>query len=114
MKHLLKYFIAFALIVATGVPSNAQVNVSISVRMAPPELPEYSQPYCPGEGYLWMPGYWAYDESGYYWVPGAWVLPPDYGLLWTPGYWYFYGGYFSWHRGYWSRDVGYYGGIDYG
>ena len=23
----------------------------------PPELPEYSQPDCPGDGYLWTPGY---------------------------------------------------------
>ena len=26
----------------------------------PPELPEYSQPECPGDGYLWTPGYWSY------------------------------------------------------
>jgi hypothetical protein len=25
----------------------------------PPALPEYSQPPCPGNGYLWTPGYWA-------------------------------------------------------
>ena len=28
----------------------------------------------PGPGYIWTPGYWAYDPAdGYYWVPGTWV-----------------------------------------
>ena len=28
-----------------------------------------------GEGYIWTPGYWAYDYDyqDYYWVPGTWV-----------------------------------------
>ncbi|MGA7382846.1 MAG: hypothetical protein WBX03_18490, partial [Terriglobales bacterium] len=53
----------------------------------PPPLPEYSQPDCPGDGYLWTPGYWSYAPQGYYWVPGAWARPPEVGYLWTPGYW---------------------------
>ena len=32
----------------------------------------------PTPGYLWVPGYWAWDNDiGYYWVPGTWVLPPE-------------------------------------
>jgi hypothetical protein len=27
------------------------------------------QPICPGEGYIWTPGYWAWDGDDYYWVP---------------------------------------------
>lgn len=53
----------------------------------PPPLPEYSQPPCPGENYIWNPGYWAYAQAGYYWVPGTWVLAPYVGALWTPPYW---------------------------
>jgi hypothetical protein len=65
----------------------AQVSVGISVSFAPPELPVYEQPICPAEGYIWTPGYWAWDEDGddYYWVPGTWVLAPQLGFLWTPG-----------------------------
>ena len=46
---------------------------------APPALPVYEQPLCPGEGYLWTPGYWAYDNDygDYYWVPGTWVMAPE-------------------------------------
>ncbi len=59
----------------------------LQAQQPPPPLPEYSQPPCPGNGYLWTPGYWSYAPQGYYWVPGAWAWPPQVGVLWTPGYW---------------------------
>ncbi len=82
----------------------------------PPPLPEYDQPPCPGDDYIWTPGYWywAQDAGGYYWVPGAWVYAPYQGALWTPGYWGYDRGRYGWHRGYWGRHIGYYGGVDYG
>ena len=81
---------------------------------APPPLPEYDQPPCPGDGYIWTPGYWNYGSDGYYWVPGAWVYAPYQGALWTPGYWSYDRNRYGWHRGYWGRHIGYYGGINYG
>jgi hypothetical protein len=89
----------------------AQIGVSIAI--APPELPVYEQPISPGDGYIWTPGYWAWDGA-YYWVPGTWVLPPEVGFLWTPGYWGWGDGGFLFNQGYWGRSVGFYGGIDYG
>src|SRR5665213_1153713 len=80
----------------------------------PPALPEYSQPACPGENYIWNPGYWSYASAGYYWVPGVWVIAPYTGALWTPPYWGFDTGRYRWHRGFWGTHVGFYGGIDYG
>jgi hypothetical protein len=47
----------------------------------PPPLPEYDQPPCPGDYYIWTPGYWSYASDGYYWVPGAWVYAPYPGAL---------------------------------
>jgi WXXGXW repeat (2 copies) len=99
---------------AAAEPSRAQVAVGVSVRVGPPALPVYEQPVCPGPGYLWTPGYWAYGDEGYYWVPGTWVMAPEVGLLWTPGYWGWGGGVYVWHPGYWGRHVGFYGGINYG
>jgi hypothetical protein len=81
---------------------------------APPPLPDYDQPPCPDDGYIWTPGYWHWSPAGYYWVPGTWVEPPQVGLLWTPGYWGFIGGLYAWHGGYWGPHVGYYGGVNYG
>ncbi len=91
----------------------AQVSVQVSI--APPEIPVYVQPACPYDGWIWTPGYWAYDPAdGYYWVPGSWNAPPTVGFLWTPGYWGFEGGYYHWYHGYWGPHVGFYGGINYG
>ena len=80
----------------------------------PPALPEYDQPPCPGDNYLWTPGYWGYANTGYYWVPGVWVVAPYVGSLWTPGYWGFYSGRYGWHHGYWGPHIGFYGGVNYG
>jgi hypothetical protein len=92
-----------------------QIGVGISVSFGPPALPVYEQPICPGDGYLWTPGYWAYDDDdGYYWVPGTWVEAPEVGFLWTPGYWGWGGNAFFFHEGYWGPEVGFYGGINYG
>lgn len=91
-------------------------QVAVSVSFGPPALPVYEQPVCPGDGYLWTPGYWAYDDDfgDYYWVPGTWVEPPEVGFLWTPGYWGWGGEGFLFHEGYWGPEVGFYGGIAYG
>jgi hypothetical protein len=98
------------------VPAQAQVSVDISVDVAPPPLPYYEQPAIPADGYLWVPGYWAWDPVAvdYYWVPGTWVEPPQRELLWTPAYWGWNEGRYAFYPGYWGREVGFYGGIDYG
>ncbi len=106
---------AFMGILVLGLtPAPSQAQVAISIRVGPPVLPVYAQPPCPGDGYLWTPGYWAYGPLGYYWVPGVWVTPPRVGVLWTPGYWGFGGAIYAWHPGYWGPHVGFYGGINYG
>src|SRR5215469_7118799 len=103
-----------AIVLSFSAASFGQFAVGISVRIGPPALPVYAQPICPGPGYIWTPGYWAWnDDSGYYWVPGTWVVAPV-GMLWTPGYWGWGGGVYLWHPGYWGPHVGFYGGINYG
>src|ERR1700757_79157 len=72
---------------ATASTSFSQVRISVS--FGPPPLPVYAQPVCPGDGYMWTPGYWAWDPDfgDYYWVPGTWILAPEVGWWWTPPYW---------------------------
>ena len=97
-----------------GLPlASSSADVAVSVGIAPPPIAVYAQPLCPGPGYIWVPGYWAYDY-GYYWVPGEWVFPPRVGFLWTPGYWGYSGGSYVFNDGYWGPSVGFYGGINYG
>ena len=89
-------------------PAHAQVDVDVSIDVAPPPLPVYDQPPIPEPGYLWAPGYWAWDDDvGYYWVPGTWVLPPEPDLLWTPGYWGWNDGVYGFHAGYWGPHIGF-------
>ncbi|MFZ1918465.1 MAG: YXWGXW repeat-containing protein [Terriglobales bacterium] len=113
-NRAIRWITLAALIFSFSAASFAGVFVGISVRVGPPALPVYAQPICPGPGYLWTPGYWAWnDDGGYYWVPGTWVIAPV-GMLWTPGYWGWGGGFYAWHPGYWGPHVGFYGGINYG
>ncbi len=97
-----------------AIAATSFAGVIVSVNIAPPVLPVYTQPACPGDGYIWTPGYWAYGPAGYYWVPGTWVVAPQPGLLWTPGYWGWNSGAYLWHAGYWGPHVGFYGGVNYG
>lgn len=92
--------------------------IAVRVQRPPPPMPVYVQPRIPqvGAGYIWTPGYWAWNASvaDYYWVPGTWVRGPRPGLYWTPGYWALVGGVYVWHAGYWGPTVGFYGRINYG
>src|ERR1700758_1303725 len=107
----IRWTLFVAAILMLSAASFAQVGIAVT--FAPP-LPVYEQPVCPGDGYIWTPGYWAYDEGydDYYWVPGTWVLAPEVGYFWTPPYWGWGGSAFIFHAGYWGPAVGFYGGIN--
>ncbi|MHB8209653.1 hypothetical protein, partial [Mucilaginibacter sp.] len=118
MKTIIKSILLVTGLAIAAPCTYAQVSVGIgiSARIAPPAIPVYEQPECPVDGYIWTPGYWAWDnyDNDYYWVPGVWCAPPDPGYLWTPPYWAYADGYYGFHPGYWGLHVGYYGGINYG
>ena len=116
MRKLLRCRARLVLLVLSALTSalHAQIGVGISIRVAPPALPVYTQPPCPTPGFMWTPGYWAHGSAGYFWTPGVWVAPPRPGVLWTPPYWGFAGGIYGFHAGYWGPHVGFYGGLNYG
>jgi len=105
-----------SLLLAAGIlllPAACFAQIGVSVQIGPPPLPAYEQPICPGDGYIWTPGYWAWDGE-YYWIPGTWVMAPEAGFLWTPGYWGWGNGGYFFNQGYWGASIGFYGGINYG
>lgn len=114
MILLIRSLFLFTSLLLLPAISAAQVGVGVVVNFAPPELPVYEQPICPGDGHIWTPGYWAWDGDDYYWVPGTWVEPPEVGYLWTPAYWAWDGRGFVFYDGFWGPVVGFYGGINYG
>ena len=111
--RVVRFFLAILIL---AIPATIFGQIGIRIAIGPPMLPFYDQPICPGDGYLWTPGYWAYDDSvsDYYWVPGTWIWPPEEGFLWTPGYWGWGDGGYFFNDGYWGPEVGFYGGINYG
>jgi YXWGXW repeat-containing protein len=113
MRRVRVVLFAFAMLVLSST-SFAQLRISVS--FGPPALPVYDQPVCPGDDYIWTPGYWAWsdDDDDYYWVPGTWVLAPEPGYLWTPPYWAWVDSAFVFYDGYWGPEVGFYGGVVYG
>ena len=114
LRILIFALVVLALSMAMSTASFAQIRISVG--FGPPALPVYEQPLCPGDGYLWTPGYWAWDAdiADYYWVPGTWILAPEVGYLWTPPYWGWSDGGWLFYDGYWGPQVGFYGGIYYG
>jgi hypothetical protein len=111
---MLRLLVLVLVVLAMSAASFGQFRVAIT--FGPPAIPVYEQPICPGDGYLWVPGYWYWDDDieDYYWVPGTWLLAPEIGFLWTPGWWGWGGEAFLWHEGFWGPSVGFYGGIYYG
>jgi len=107
-------YLIIAVLALVSTPAFSQVSISLDI--APPPLIVDTQPSCPDDGYLWTPGFWAYDDNAgvYYWVPGVWVQPPEVGLLWTPAYWGWNGNAYVFNQGYWGPTVGFYGGVNYG
>ena len=113
-RSVVRWLLLAVVVTSVSAASFGQIAVGISVRFGPPVLPVYAQPMCPGPGFMWTPGYWAWnDEGGYYWVPGTWVMAPM-GMYWTPGYWGWNNGFYMWNAGHWGPHVGFYGGINYG
>jgi hypothetical protein len=113
MRRILYIFLLGLLGLA---PSRLALAQVISVNFAPPALPVYEQPACPEDGFLWVPGFWAWDPDfgDYFWVPGTWVPAPETGLLWTPPWWGWENGFFIFHEGFWGPVIGFYGGVNYG
>ncbi|HKF47065.1 MAG TPA: YXWGXW repeat-containing protein [Terracidiphilus sp.] len=114
MRRILRISLLGVLGLMLLTPAFAQVVISVG--FAPPALPVYEQPPCPTDGWMWIPGFWAWDADfgDYYWVPGTWVPAPQPGYLWTPPWWGWENGAFIFHDGYWGPEIGFYGGVNYG
>lgn len=72
----------------------------------PPEPIDEIAPDTKPEGdYIWISGYWAWDEerASFIWISGVWRLPPP-GRTWMPGYWTEAGGGWQWVSGFWAPE----------
>ena len=60
---------------------------TVIVREAPPAQKEEVKPAPPGDGLVWIPGYWTNEGGAYVWVPGRWERPAAENMVWVPPYW---------------------------
>ena len=79
------------LLIAAGVAlpaaGQARTDFSLGINVGPPPAPVVVAPPPPVEpGYVWTPGYWAWDGYRHVWVEGRYVAPRP-GYVWVPPYW---------------------------
>jgi hypothetical protein len=81
-------------------PSQARVYVDVDVAPPPPRVEVVPAPRA---GYVWVPGYYAYNGHRHVWNHGHWVRE-RHGYHWSADRWVERNG--RWHhdRGRWDRD----------
>ena len=88
-----------AALTAASAPSLAQVNVIVT--FGPPVAPVEVVPVV-APGYVWAPGYYAWNGERYIWVRGRPILQRV-GYAWVPDRWVERKGHFSREHGHWAR-----------
>jgi len=89
-----------SLSMAAGTASLAQVRFSINV--GPPEPMYEPVPVMP-QGYVWAPGYWAWNHDQHIWIRGRSVMQRT-GYRWEPDRWEQRGNTYFRQPGSWARD----------
>ena len=80
---------------------NPAVN-TIIVTSAPPALQQEVVLARPSADYVWVPGYWTWQESRYQWMSGHWELPPYKGSSWIPPHTEMEGNAYRFYEGHWN------------
>jgi hypothetical protein len=55
----------------------------IIVQQAPPPIIVERRPPAPSGAYVWIDGYWNWDNQRYSWQAGRYVLPPQQDVVWV-------------------------------
>src|SRR5215467_13031408 len=84
-KHLVIGLFAMAVL---STPAFAGVNINIDIA-PPPARVEVVPP--PRPGYVWAPGYWAWEGRQHVWREGRWIVVRP-GYYWVPERWVEYRG----------------------
>ena len=93
-----KALITLLLLGGSAAFAQPRFSIGIGVNIGPPPPPVVRYvPRNPGRGYVWVPGYYAYNANRYYWNDGYWTRPPRGKAKWVgprydrgryyPGYW---------------------------
>ena len=80
----------------------AQFSIGVRIGPPPPVRVMRVQPRSPGEGYIWIGGYWYPNGGRYRWHDGYWTRPAYAGARWIEPH---HDGQ-QYYAGYWEGDRG--------
>src|SRR2546421_7602052 len=110
MKREITGLLALALagsLLASGCVSHRRaVVVTPTGEVVVPEPPPTGRTEIPGappsSSYVWVGGYWSYDQYHWVWLPGHWETPPREGSTWVSGHWHHSVRGWTWTPGHWE------------
>ena len=82
-----RFVLVASLLAATLVASTACASGRVYVRVGPPPLRVEAIAVAPGPRYVWLPGFYRWNNAEYVWVPGRYELPPRPRAVWVPPHW---------------------------
>jgi len=87
MKRTLSFAaLILAAAAAAPLPSLAATSVGLYIGAAPP-APIYERMPAPRAGYVWAPGYWAWNGHRHVWTSGYWIAERP-GFVYNAPVWY--------------------------
>jgi len=93
---------SFIALNASLAPQFADARADVAIQVAPPP-PRYEVVPAPRAGYVWAPGYWAWNNHHHVWRSGHWVRE-RHGYHWVGPNWAQRDGRWHYRDGYWTRD----------
>ncbi len=77
-----------------------RVRAPVVIRQAPPPPIEEVVPRSPGRQYVWVPGYWVWNDR-WLWQGGHYEMAPRDRAVYQPGHWVERHGEWYWEPGAW-------------
>jgi len=98
-----KLLLAGLAAVSLALPLSSQARVDVDINVAPPP-PRYEVVPAPRAGFVWAPGYWAWDNGHHrhIWRRGHYVRE-RHGHRWVPDRWAEHDGRYRYEPGRWER-----------
>lgn len=91
---------------SAAAPAFAQISFNINIAPPAPPAPQYEAAPAIAPGYLWAPGYWAWNGDRHIWIRGRTIVQRV-GYRWEPDRWEQRDRAYYRHPGRWERDADY-------
>ena len=100
----LHWIFGVAILASAAMVPPASAQVSIRIGTPPPAIRYEERGPMPGQGYVWIEGYWQPQGHHYRWVQGRWERPPYEGAYWSHPHYDHYREGWQLHEGHWDRE----------